>query len=84
MPNKMAEKHVTSNIASARNQSDTQKRFSFLIGPNYVVCYGIKIIPTFLSGIERHFKRSVDKLTLETLQRFPYKDHPCVTTHSDL
>jgi len=37
-------------------------RFSFLIGPNDAVCYGVTYIPTLLSGIGHRFKRSVDTL----------------------
>ena len=43
------------------------KRYSLLIGPNAVKRYGVTVIPAFLSGIGRHFKRSVDTLIDECL-----------------
>jgi len=38
------------------------KMFSLLIGQNDIVRYGVTLIPVLLSGIGRHFKRSVDTL----------------------
>jgi len=38
------------------------KRFSLLICPNDAVRYGVTYCSEFLSGIGRHFKRSVDTL----------------------
>ena len=57
MPDKWRESLLSQ--ASERNQ--WLKRFSLLIGPNEVVCYGVTEIPAFLSS-KCHFNRSVDRL----------------------
>ena len=66
MPNKMAGKCLTSNIASVQNQW-ILKRFRLLIGQNDVVSYGKTYISTFFSGSRRHFNRSVDTLLIKVL-----------------
>jgi len=55
----MAGKHFTSNKCAL---PVILKIFSLLVGPNDVVRYGVTLIPTFLSGIGRYFKRSFDTI----------------------
>ena len=68
MPDNMAGKLVTSNIASARTQWYSKDLVFWLAQMTLYIINGVTSITAFLSGIESHFKHSVDTLIMDTVK----------------
>jgi len=60
-------KQLTPNIVSAHNQWYSKDYVIWLV-LNEVERYGVTLIPACLSGMGRHFKRSVDTLIVVLYQ----------------